>query len=252
MTSAAVVQKIINHPDKDELISKLATGVLPTEINEWLSFKYSSLSDKKLVLSTKQLQSFKDDYLDVYTVIREDFQKARGALAISSEDSLELSVAGNSAYKKLVMDTVGKELNLKETIRSIAHVIETRLAQIFDVIQEDPRNINGRIDRILIEYIDKFAIVLEKAHKFENESPDQVIQHNITVQHIDQHTTIFYEAIKRVLSKMDLQSSMYFMEAFNEEMNKIKSPQSRAITPVDERIVEVKILNEVINQKVNS
>lgn len=246
------LEKILQHPDKDEIISKLVIGITPKDIHEWLGMKYANVSEAKFVIAEKSVKSFKDNYLDVYNTIKEDFLKAKNALATGTADEqLILSVSENTDYKSLVFQTVGKELNLKDTINGLIKVVETRLAQIHDSIQENPRDVNSRVDRVFIEYVDKLGALLEKAYKITLGGPDQVIQHNITVQHIDQHTSIFYEAIKRVLSKMDLESSMYFMEIFNEEMSKLKDPNNRQIQPVEERLAEVKVLNETINQKVN-
>lgn len=246
------LEKILHHPDKDEIISKLVIGIAPKDIHEWLEMKYSNVSEAKFVIAEKSVKSFKDNYLDVYTIIKEDFLKAKTALVTGTADEqLTLSVSENNSYKNLVLQTVGKELNLKDAIYGLIRVVETRLGQIHDSIQEDPRNINSRVDRVLIEYVDKLGALLEKAYKIALGGPDQIVQHNITVQHIDQHTSIFYEAIKRVLSKMDLESSMYFMEIFNEEMSKLKDPNNRQIQPVEERLAEVKVLNETINKKVN-
>lgn len=246
------LEKILYHPDRDEIISKLVIGVDPRDIHEWLELKYTNVSEAKFVIAEKSIKSFKDNYLNIYNIIREDFAKARTALATNTEDQLALSIANNTTYQGLVLQTVGKELDLKQAISGLIAAIETRLSQIYDVIQEDPRNINTKIDRVLIEYVDKFGMLLEKAYKIIHEGPDQVVQHNITVQHIDQHTAIFYEAIKRVLAKLDLESSMYFMEIFNEEMGKLKDPNNKTIQPVEERLAEVKILNKTINEKVNA
>lgn len=93
--------------------------------------------------------------------------------------------------------------------------------------------------------------LLEKAYKIINNGPDQIIQHNVTVQHIDQYVNVFYEALKKTMEKMDLESSMYFMEQFNEELSKIQDPANKPIQPVEERLAEVKVLNEAINKKIN-
>jgi hypothetical protein len=247
-----VSKKILDHPDREEIISKLSSGVSPQDIFEWLSFKYATVDDKKLIPSISSIKDFQKNYLDIYAVIQEDMQKSKKALAEDTKyNELELSIQNNSAYKSLIMKTVEQELNLKETIKKVAAVLELRLGQIFDVIQEDPRDINTKLDRILIEYIDKFAIVLEKAHKISNEAPDQIVQHNITVQHIDQHTNVFYEAIKRVLAKMDVEASMLFMEAFNEELSRLKEPNLAAAKPIEERMTEVHLLNEKITERIS-
>lgn len=244
-------KKILDHPDKDEIIAKLVLGVSPKDVNDWLSGKYTNVSEAKFVIAEKSIKSFQDNCLDIYTTIKDDFSKTKTAMVNGTEESLELSIQENSAYKALVIETVGKELDIKQKLNNMCSVVETRFAQIFDSLQEDPRNMNTRVDRVLVEYVNAFSGLLEKAYKIINNGPDQIIQHNITVQHIDQHIAVFYEVIKKVLAQMDLESSMYFMELFNEEISKIQDPANRPIQPVDERLAEVKILNETINKRIN-
>lgn len=244
-------QKLLKHPDREEVISKLCLGIDPKDIHDWLNLKYQNASEHKFVISTATLKSFQDNYLDVYIAIRDDFANAKTAMATGATEDLVLSVGNNATYKALVMKTVGQELDLKQAIAGLIAVIELRLGQVFDVIQEDPRNINTRIDRVLIEYCDKLGLLIEKAQKIINGGADTVIQHNVSIQHIDQQTSVFYESIRRVLSKMDLEKSMLFMEAFTEEMGKVKDPMNRPTIPVETRLAEVKVLNETINQRIN-
>lgn len=245
------VKKIIDHPDRDEIVSKLVIGISPKDIYEWLSAKYTNASEAKFVIAEKSIKSFQDNYLDVYTLIRDDFAKAKTSLVHGTSDSLDLAIKSNPDYKNLVIKTVGKELELKQTIERLITAIETRLGQIYDSIQEDPQNINTRIDRLLREYADTLANLLEKAYKIINNGPDQIIQHNVTVQHLDQHTNIFYEAIKKTLERMDLESSMFFMEQFTDNLKKLKDMNNQSIPPVEERLAQVQILNETINSKIN-
>lgn len=249
--SITILKKITEHPDRDEIISKLVLGIDPKDIHEWLSDKYVNVSEAKFIIAEKALKSFKNNQLDVYIYLKEDFGKAKNALANNTESDLELSIKDNPTYKNLVIQTVGKELDLKQSISQLCVAVETRLSQIYDTIQEDPRNINTRIDRVLIEYVNALGGLLEKAYKIINNGPDQIIQHNVTVQHIDQYVNVFYEALKKTMEKMDLESSMYFMEQFNEELSKIQDPANKPIQPVEERLAEVKVLNEAINKKIN-
>jgi len=129
--------------------------------------------------------------------------------------------------------------------------VETRLGQVFDTIQEDPRNINTRIDRVLIEYCEVLGGLLEKYHKFVEQPADLTIQHNVTLQVVDQHISVFHDVIKEVLSEMDLESSMLFMERFNERMGKLKPPTPEQFANTDVRLAEAKLLNETINKKLN-
>jgi hypothetical protein len=67
---------------------------------------------------------------------------------------------------------------------------------------------------------------------------------------VDQHISVFHDVIKEVLSQMDLETSLYFMEVFNEKMNKLKVPD-KDFPNTEVRLAEAKLLNETINKKIN-
>lgn len=245
-------KKIVQHPDKDEIISKLVIGQPINDIHDWLKAKYTNVSETKFVISEKILKSFQNTYLDFYNDILQDMSKTKTALTNGTQDQLELSIKGNSSYKGAIIKVLDNELDIRQMVSRLATNIETRLSQIFDEIQADPRNINTKIDRLLIDYTEVFGGLLEKCHKF-NEVPvaDQIIQHNVTLQVVDQHISVFHDVIKEVLSQMDLETSMYFMEVFNNKMSKLKAPSPDAQPTQEMRMAEAKFLNETINKKIN-
>lgn len=249
------IKKILDHPDKDEIISKLIIGMPPKDIHDWLKAKYTNVSEAKFVLSEKLVKSFQDNYLDIYTMLREDIAKTKMAVTNNTEETLQLAVKDNSAYKNAMLEMANNEIDAKRMITNLCVAIETRMAQVFDSIQQDPNNINTRVDRLMIEYAEALGNILEKYYKFVEQAPDQIIQHNITLQAVDQHISVFHEVIREVLSQMDLESAMYFMEVFNEKMSKLKPPSEGGSAPPmltsEAKLAEVKVLNEEINKKLN-
>jgi len=244
------IKKILDHPDRDEIISKLVIGISPKDIHEWLEAKYTNVSEAKFVIAEKSIKSFQDSYLDIYNLIQEDLSKTKSAIASNTQDQLDLAVKENPAYKNIMMQTATHQLDVRKMISQLCVAIETRLSQVFDEIQQDPRNINTRIDRLLIEYADTLGNILEKYYKFTEAPADQVIQHNVTLQVVDQHISVFHDVIKEILAQMDLETSMYFMEIFNQKMSKLKAPDKNAPN-IDAQLAEVKLLSETINQKIN-
>jgi len=244
-------KKILEHPDKDEIISKLIIGRTPKEIHEWLVSKYTNLNEIKFTISEKTIKSFQENYLDMYNMIQEDLIKTKSALANNTEDELKLSVQNVPLYKDLMIQTANEELDIRKIVKNLCIAIETRFAQVFDQIQEHPRNINTRVDRLFKEYAETLANILEKYYKFTEEPAKNVTQHNITLQVVDQHITVFHDVIKEILSQMDLDTSLYFMEVFNEKMNKLKIPEQETGTSSEVRLAEAKLLNETINKKIN-
>ena len=245
------LKKILEHPDKDELIAKLVLDYSPKDIHDWLASKYTNVSEAKFVIAEKSIKTFKENYLDVYNMIREDIQKTKQSLATSTEVELELSVKSNPTYKSKMMELAGKEIDVRKMVAQLCLAIETRLGQVFDEIQEDPRNINSRIDRVLIEYGDLLGGLLEKYYKFTEGPADLIVQHNVTLQAVDQHISVFHEAIREVLSQMDLESSMLFMELYQEKMAKIKPATPETVPNTDMKLAEAKLLNETINKKLS-
>ncbi len=246
------LKKIIDHPDKDEIISKLLIGISPKDIHDWLQSKYTNVSEAKFVIGEKSIKSFQDNYLDVYNIIQEDLAKSRVAVATNTETDIELSIKNLPAYKSILLQTANEELDIRKIVKNLCIAIESRLAQVFDQIQEDPRNINTRVDRLLIDYTEVLGNILEKYYKFTEEPAGQMIQNNnITLQVVDQHISVFHDVIKEVLSQMDLETSLYFMEVFNQKMAKLKAPSDKEVVSSDIRLAEAKLLNETINKKIN-
>jgi hypothetical protein len=236
--------KILNHLDRDEIISKIAADISADDIHEWLSAKYSLGAEKQYVLSVQALKSFRENYFDFYQTLKSDVAMVKSA---APSEQLDAIVKNSPAYMDALKGLVNHEVDLKLTISRLCVAIETRMGQIYDLIQEeysnDPRSINTKIDYVLIQYVNAISPLLEKANKIINEAPDQIIQHNVSVQHIDQTVGVFYEAIRETLSEMNLEFSMIFMESFSEKLKRIQDPST---TPAN-RLQEVKALNTTIN-----
>jgi hypothetical protein len=133
--------------------------------------------------------------------------------------------------------------------------IETRLGQIFDQIQNEPDNINIKLDRMVNEYSVTLGNMLEKYYRWKEPvaGPNSVsITNNFTMSQVNQHIGTFQDVIKEVLAQMDLETSLYFMEVFNDKMSKLKMPIPEAPVPTEIKLAETKLLNEKINQTINS
>jgi len=242
--------KILQHPDKDEIISKLVIGISAKDIHDWLQAKYTNVSEYKFVIAEKSIKSFQDNYLDIYNMINADLAKSKSALATSTEEQLALSVQNNPTYKNKMLELAGKELDIRKIVTNLCVAIESRLAQVFDEIQEDPRNINTRVDRLLIDYAEVLGNILEKYYKFTEAPATQTVTHNVNVQ-VTEHISVFHDVIKEVLSQMDLETSLYFMEVFTEKMSRLKPPAEKDVQNTEMRLAEAKLLNEKIDKKIN-
>lgn len=241
------VKKLLEHCDREEIISKLIIGISTLEIHTWLSAKYPT--EKKMVISEAVLKIFKDHHLDVYKMLQDDMNKVKQA---QIDEDITLVIQDNPTYKSRMMELVGKELDVKKMITNLCLVIEQRAEQIFNMIQEDPRNLNTRTERILIEYFDTLQSALERYYKIvEAPAAQSFTQNNVSIQVIDSHVMIIQECIRETLQEIDMESSFLFIDRLNEKMAKLKLPAPDSIIPTETKLAEVKLLNESINQKLN-
>ncbi len=240
---SAAIQKITEHPDFQELIAKLGIGTDPSEIHEWLKAKYGSVGEKSLVISEKNIKLFKNNYFNFYQKIREDVLLMKQNEMVS-DSQLKGIVQGDASYKQKLAELVDKEIDIKKTIQQLVVSIQHRASQVFDSIQEDPSNI--KMDRTLIEWFNLLMNALEKANKIVNEAPDQVIQHNVTVQHIEQNISVFADVVKEILSKLDYDTSMMFLDLYNEKMSQLREPKEQEQIPTEVRLNDAKILSGTI------
>jgi hypothetical protein len=244
-------KKILEHPDKDEIISKLVIGISPTDIHDWLKAKYTNVGDSKFIISEKICKSFQNTYLNFYQDIQQDIAKTKLAVADGTVDQLDLAVKSNPTYEDAMLKLASGELNVEMMMGKMALAIETRISQIYDIIQEDPRNVNTKTERLWSEYIEKASNLLDKYYKWHEAQSSTVIQHNVTLQVVDQHISVFHDVIKEVLSQMDLETSLYFLEVFNDKMAKLKMPDPNAAPTTEMKLAEATLLNETINKKIN-
>lgn len=240
------VELILSHPDKPEIINKLLSGVSASDIHEWLESKYINVGEKKFVLSDKTIYTFEKEYLDIYSIIKDDIAKSKNNL--TAEEELKLEIQGSPTYHKALERYANNEVDIKMTVKKMVATIETRAAQVFDQIQEDPRNI--KMDRTLIEWFNTLTALLEKYDVILNGNPDQInIQNNINIQIVDDHINVVYNVIKDILSKLDYDTSLLFIEMFNDAMKNLKSSEQNVILPQEVRLAALDDLSAKIDNQ---
>lgn len=242
-----IAKRILSHPDKEEIIAKLLADIPNADIAEWLKEKYNPLTEKKFIFSEKYIDDFKQEYLDFYMTMKEDLAQTKSNL--TAPQQLQIEIQGTPAYHKALEKYADNEVDVKLIIRKLVVNAEIRLSQMFDIMQNDPENF--RADRTLVEWFNTLMNIIEKYDTVLNGSPDQInIQNNINIQVFDEHINVVYNIIKEILSKLDYDTSLLFIDMFNDEMKKLKS-KDITLLPVETRLKDATVLSETITEKLN-
>ncbi len=243
-----LLKKIYDHIDKDEIISKLTLGIAPEEINGWLVDKYANIGDKKLIITAKALKQFKDEYLNIVKQIQADCIAVRQEQDDVAQE-IQTTIQNNSAYRAKLQEYIDTEIDIKTLVKNFIVASEFRISQIYDIIQDNPKN--TKPDYILINWMQTLANMLEKYDVIINGSPDKIIQqNNINIQILDQHIGVFSKVIREVISRLDYDTSLLFVDIMNEELKKLKDTQE-PILPIDARLLEAKKLEGMVSAQLD-
>ena len=207
--------KLVSHPEKQKIISKLLSGDPPKTISEYLKAKYDT--DTSMHLSINLLTEFKTKWLDKPQFIDKIVKDQQaGKLDKKIADSL----MNNKTWQERVIDRVDSEIDLKQKIRDTLVRVEARAEQVFDAIQQNPTNV--KLDYVMIKYFEILSDMIEKADKIINERPDTLIQNNISIQMVEQHSVALQEAIREALREFSPEDASKFMEILAKHLNKMK------------------------------
>jgi hypothetical protein len=212
---------ILEHPDKDHIISQLLSGVDPREIIQWLKLKYPDKESSHLKISLKLLRDFsQSDFVNYYNQLSKDISLAKTGKLDKVDRKLSDSIVNNKTYKERLNEALQSEIDIKKRFLELDIIVRDRMEQIFDKIQENPGQFKG--DYVFIQYLGKYMELAEKWNKTVNNAPDQIIQHNYTVNYIDQQTIVIQDAIRETLAEMDPEASLVFIDKLNEKLEKLK------------------------------
>lgn len=221
--SANTVKKILNHVEKDKIIGKLINGESAKDVAEYLKLKFSDTDQAHLRLSQGALSEFRNKYLAQYKsldqVLQDDNTK-------ELDKKVFKSLAESKEWHDFQIKELSKDIDLKKKIMETLARVEARAEQVFDSIQQHPERVNGKTDYVLIKYMELIGNLIDKADKIVNEKPDQVVQHNVSIQMVEQHSYAFQEAIRELMVELDPDMASRLMDLITDKLSKLQDPES--------------------------
>lgn len=239
--------QITDHPNYEEIVSKIVTGTNSKDINQWLKVKYSDKDQKHLQLSAKLIQDFADSHIDLAAHLKKDLIAVKNGDLELSDYKIAASLLNNKTYRERLVELSKEEVDLKKLIQELVYTCKARMEQVFDKLQEDPTKV-GKNDYVLLKYFEVLFVSMEKFDKIVNHAPDQVIQHNVTIQAVEQTTAVLQESIREALSHVDSEAALLFMEILADKLNLLKPP-TNVVNTLENRTIEAQLLQESIIKK---
>ncbi len=210
--------KILSHPNRDQIISKLSAGESSRAVAKWLSAKYPN--EKTYHISFSTLDEFRRKSLNIHGTVLQDLKnKIREQETEEMDDELTHVVKRNKTYNKKLTEIVDTQIDWRNKLIGFLNVVEARCEYLYnDITQNNPDSYKK--DRLLLEYVEKMLHMVQEIRKIEG-APDQIVQHNVTVQAIDQHSTAFQMAIQETVAELDTQIASMLMEKITSKLEKM-------------------------------
>ena len=227
--------KILNHPDRDQIITKLTSGDSANSVADWLRIKYPE--NKEFIVSHGLLDAFRRGHLNIHGAVLDELRyKIKQAQEEEANEELQQVIKKNKTYKEKVNEEVDEQLNLHKKLYQILNVVEERFGQLYDKTQ---LNVNDyRPDKTMQTWLEMMLKLIQEIRKVEG-APDQVVQHNVTIQAIDEHTTMFQKAFVQTLQELDLDKSSMLIDKFTKNLECLRIEQPALHSKKDANKIEV-------------
>lgn len=218
-------KKILNHPDKEEVIEKLNNGESVRKMEAWLKSKYPN--NKKLWLSSVTLQKFRKDNLQLEGKVLKDIQEAgRTQKQIKEEQERQKQLETSDAYNRKINEIVDSKLDVARRILELDKIIETRMEYWFNAVASGEEQAS-KGDKELRQFMDRQMNLLGQYKKFVEGLADKTVDHNVNITVFNDQIAIIQDVIRECVNYFEPEKAMMFLERLNRKMsNTVYNPQA--------------------------
>jgi len=220
--------KILDHPDKDEIIKWILDGISVRDIALRLRERYPKKSQAHLRVSASTVQNFKSDFLnlkgEILGLAKEELESRKEHVRLEQakerHELIQDEVRKTTPYQEKISEMVDMQLNVQGELIKLYKLIDFRMEYFFNKLQEHEFP-NVKEERVFQNYIDQFMKLLEHYKRFVEGYNDKV-EHNININVMNDQMTELREAVREVLSETSPELSVIFMQKLNLKMKNLE------------------------------
>lgn len=222
----APVNKILSHPDKEEIIQWITKGISVREIERRLKEKYPKDDQKHLQIAFSTIQSFKKMHLNLKGKVLDDIKQARKeTLKWANQKDIELEVKKSLSYQEAIKDLANKELDTRNEILKVWTILEAQISKLFDKL-DDHNYVDKDVHKVMQGYLNQFMNVIDQYKKYE-EGYRETVDVNVNVNVMSEQIGVLREAIRDTFADVDPELTMQFMARLNEKMKALTMKGNR-------------------------
>ena len=209
--------KVLRHPDKEDIIRRLLEGSSVKEVESWLKKKHPGT--RRLHISYMTLQKFRSDNLNLKGDVLDDIKNRRSEIKKESEGHEARSLIINSSdYKEMVEEIASSELDVTRRLLELDKIITSRIEYYYNLLQN-----GGTIkeDRVFLEYINSLRSLMQDWKKYIEGVADKRIEHNVNLNVVNDQALVLKEIIYEILEDMSPDLIPIFVDRVDRRISKI-------------------------------
>ena len=127
-------KKILQHPDKEEIIEKLIGGDSVKEVEAWIKDKYPGLKSNHISYMT--LQKFRSEHLNLKGDVLDDIKNRKKEVEkqMMEEEAQEV-IRASSAYQDKINEIADEKLDVARNILKLEKIISSRMEFYFNSLK---------------------------------------------------------------------------------------------------------------------
>lgn len=210
--------KVLRHPDRDEIIARLMDGQSVKEVERWL--KKSNPRTKRLHISYMTLQKFRKEFLGIEGQVLEDIkQKRSDIISTSQEKEKNWIVTSSNAYQDKLNEIVSKELDVTNKMLEMEKLISSRIEFYFNVLHEGG---DLKEEKMFLDLLSAQRELLRDWKKYVEGVADKTIDHNINITVMNQQITVLKNIVFEVLQEMEPTLIPAFVQKVNSRLGDVE------------------------------
>lgn len=208
-----VSNKVLVHPEKEEIIRRLLNGESVKEVEKWLKEKHPRRP--RLHVSYMTLQKFRKDYLNLDGEVLDNIKETRKNMDASSEElEIKAILATSSAYQDKLNQIVSDKLDANRKILEMSILVSARMEYYFNIISSQ-EGTKLEKDKMFLELVNAQRGLMQDWKKYVDGVADQKIEHNININVINEQVNVLKSIVFEVLQALDPRLIPAFVEKLN-------------------------------------
>lgn len=259
--------KILNHPDREEIIQKLVSGLSPNKVCDWLNEKYFTEEDKYLRITVKAISDFRSRYLNLnreaVRLLKKERQKKELGLPHNAnagsflertdetEEEHEIRVKEtlfqSPTYREKLKEITEATLDGPRLIKELVALIQSRLEVYFNEIASGSTIGNTiKADKQFAEYVSLMKDLVKDAKKIEEDYNSQPEAGQVHLNVVHEQIGIIRDIVKDLLAEFSPDLALEFTDRLNKKLTTVKYEPPRTpdilehVERLNQRIREIR------------